>query len=68
VTKPFTFVQLIVTAAMVLAAGCQHAPPAAPDTPTALRRFEFVEQKMGAGFRVVLYAPNEATAQRAAKE
>jgi thiamine biosynthesis lipoprotein len=32
-----------------------------------LHRFEFVEQKMGAGFRVVLYAPDDATAQRAAR-
>jgi thiamine biosynthesis lipoprotein len=32
-----------------------------------LQRFEFDQQKMGAGFRIVLYAPSQAAADRAAQ-
>jgi FAD:protein FMN transferase len=67
VTKPFRFIHVIATAAIVLAAGCRTASPSVPEKPAALRRFEFVELKMGAGFRVVLWAPDDATAQRAAE-
>src|SRR5687767_169385 len=39
------------------AGGCQRP----------LHRFEFNEPKMGAGFRIVLYAPDQAAADRAAR-
>jgi thiamine biosynthesis lipoprotein len=47
----------IVTLFLGLLVGCE----------SNLRRFEFNEPKMGAGFRVVLYAHDEAQANRAAK-
>ena len=58
------------------AAGCRAGeaaddPPAAqvasrPSPPTG-QRFEYVRQKMGGPFRVVLYAPDRAAADRAAE-
>jgi FAD:protein FMN transferase len=38
------------------------------DAPTALQRFTFQEPHMGTTFRIILYAPNEAVAKKAAKE
>jgi thiamine biosynthesis lipoprotein len=35
--------------------------------PANLQRYEFTEPHMGTRFRIVLYAPNEATAKKAAK-
>lgn len=35
--------------------------------PAPLHRFEFQEPKMGAAFRIVLYSPDQATADRAAR-
>lgn len=39
----------------------------APAGETALRRFEYQEPKLGASFRIVLYAPDQATADQAAE-
>ncbi len=38
-----------------------------PASPRALARFEFLEPHMGTQFRIVLYAPDAAAAQRAAR-
>src|SRR5437870_2987349 len=42
-------------------------PLLAADEPSALQRFTFEEPHMGTRFRIVLYAPDEATAKKAAK-
>ena len=46
---------------LLVAAGCTTRPAA------ALKRFEFSEPQMGAPFRIVLYAPEAAKAQAAAR-
>src|SRR5688572_28380660 len=66
-------VSAVVAIAWVLfwAAGCGEGHgkagvspnPAAPE----LRRFEFVREKLGGPFRIVLYAPDQASADRAAE-
>jgi thiamine biosynthesis lipoprotein len=48
---------VVVTAGTAIAHGAE--PP--------LTRFEYVEPQMGTRFRIVLYAPDEATAQRASQ-
>lgn len=50
-------------------AGCGRGPsqPAPTARLAGQQRYEYVEQKMGAGFRIVLYAPDKATADRAAQ-
>jgi FAD:protein FMN transferase len=56
----------------LLVAGCSPhptptaGPSEASQPPRGLHPFEFERQKLGAGFRIALYAPDEATAQRAA--
>lgn len=52
--------------ALILASACAGGASRAAEPSGDLRRFEFTEQKMGAGFRVVLYTPDEATAKAAA--
>lgn len=53
---------------LVMLAAAAAPPPAGPPTtaPAALERFEFVQPKMGTVFRIVLYAPDKATADAAA--
>jgi len=48
---------------LLAAAGCRTAKPAA----AALNRFEFTEPQMGVPFRIVLYAPDRARAEAAAR-
>lgn len=47
---------------LLLAVGCQAKPPAKP-----LERHEFVQAKWGTGFKIILYAPDAATAKQAAE-
>ena len=57
---------------LLLTAGCAASQPPAseslrpPQSQPALHRFEFNQQKLGAGFRIVLYAPDAVSARRAA--
>src|SRR5689334_17055817 len=52
----------LITLSLLLGAGC-----AAPQPDNAsLRRFEFTQPQMGLPFRIVLHAPNAATAEAAA--
>src|SRR5687768_16547988 len=66
-------VSAVVAIAWVLfwATGCGGAPVNAGKSPNPagpeLRRFEFVRQKLGGPFRIVLYAPDQASAYRAAE-
>ena len=46
--------------------GCLLATATAPPTATSLKRYEFTRREMGVSFRIVLYAPKEAAANRAA--
>ncbi len=55
---------LLGSAAVVLTAAALLGRADGP----ALKRFEFTEPHMGTTFRIVLYAPDEATAKKAAKE
>lgn len=71
------FAAVLVTLVAMSGTGCNPAPqepvttattttaPAASAEP--LHRFEFQQPKMGAAFRIVLYAPDQAAADRAAE-
>src|SRR5215204_3261843 len=54
---------LLTVLLLLVGSGCAHAEPAVPD----LRPFEFVREKLGGPFRVVLYADNQASADKAAE-
>ena len=54
---------LLTVVFLLISSGCAHAQPAEAD----LRPFEFVREKMGGPFRVVLYAENQASANKAAE-
>src|SRR5687767_9308643 len=54
---------LLTVLLLLIGSGCAHAEPAEAD----LRPFEFVREKMGGPFRVVLYAGNQASADKAAE-
>lgn len=57
-----------IVASFVTALVLRQASPAAPEQKDAsLMRFEFTEPQMGVPFRIVLYAPDLATAQSAAQ-
>ena len=66
------FAFLIAAAAFVgiVIAGPATAAPPPPTThpaqPAPLQRFEFTEMHMAVNFRIVMYAPDQATARRAA--
>lgn len=64
---PRTVVVILVSIA--LQGGCTARPksPPSPNAGSQLRRFEFVRQKMGGPFQVVLYAVDDAAASRAAE-
>src|SRR5690348_15061484 len=55
--RPTNFALLFILAILPLCGGC-HAP---------LQRYEYNETKLGAGFRIVLYARDTAHADRAAQ-
>src|SRR4051794_37763683 len=61
------FTLILSIAAIVTFSGC-HANPAVctgqPSVPV-LKRFEYTQPKWGAAARIVLYAPDEASAKRA---
>lgn len=54
---------LVLLPALLLAAGCATPSPEGPP----LSRFEFTRPQMGLPFRIVLYAPDAATANAAAE-
>ncbi len=58
--RPWSFVALLPL--VVLGSGCQALAPAGP-----LERFEFLEQHLDVPARIVLYAPDRETAERAAR-
>jgi thiamine biosynthesis lipoprotein len=53
---------LAILSVLLLASGCQS-----PRSSRELKRFRFVDLHMGSMFRIVLYAPDEATANHAAE-
>jgi len=59
--------QLLFGLALVFAGQATLHPLFAVDEPAALQRFTFEEPHMGTRFRIVLYAPDEATATKAAQ-
>ena len=60
-TSPFTAVLLLLSGIL----GCQSAANPIPEP--VLSKFEYVRPKMGTGFRVVLYATDQAAADAAAE-
>ena len=54
-------IQVVVALGIALLSGCRTAPQ------TALTRFEYTQPEMGLPFRIVLYAPNQASADAAAR-
>ena len=61
----------LAAAVMVFVSGCGNSEGGSDggrrNAPSKLRRFEFARQKMGGPFGLVLYAPDEAAANRAAE-
>jgi thiamine biosynthesis lipoprotein len=62
-----TAYRLLALLAVLLLTSCRSAAPAGlrADAPAPLTRFEYTQPKWGSVFKIVLYAPDEATAKRA---
>jgi len=60
------FSLIAIFAVMVVVLGCRCPEPSGANV-TRLERFEFNEPQMGVPFNILVYAPDEATAESASR-